>query len=210
VRALVVDPEHCRPTDLAPAVAWLRDGGIVALPTDTLYGLAVDPRSPAAVHALFSLKGRDAGVALPLIGASREQIEAVCGDLGASTRRLADACWPGPLALIVDAPASIAPAVHAGTGTLAVRVPAHAVARALAEAAGHLLTATSANRSGAPPAMTAGALMGLAEDARVLVVDGGAVPGGAPSTIVDARGARPVLVRAGAIAWDRVLKSWRE
>jgi L-threonylcarbamoyladenylate synthase len=210
VRALVVDPEHCRPTDLAPAVAWLRDGGIVAMPTDTLYGLAVDPRSPSAVHALFSLKGRDAGVPLPLIGASREQIEAVCGDFGASTRRLADACWPGPLALIVDAPASIAPAVHAGTGTLAVRVPAHAVARALAGAAGHLLTATSANRSGEPPAMTAEALMGLAEDAHVLVVDGGAVPGGAPSTIVDARGARPVLVRAGAIAWDRVLKSWRE
>ena len=210
MRALVVDPEHCRPTDLAPAVAWLRDGGIVALPTDTLYGLAVDPRSPAAVHALFRLKGRDPGVPLPLIGASREQIEAVCGDFGASTRRLADACWPGPLALIVDAPASIAPAVHAGTGTLAVRVPAHAVARALAGAAGHLLTATSANRSREPPAMTAGALMGLAEDAHVLVVDGGAVPGGAPSTIVDARGARPVLVRAGAIAWDRVLKSWRE
>ena len=144
------------------------------------------------------------------MGASREQIEAVCGGLGASTRRLVDACWPGPLAVIVDAPASLAPAVHAGTGTVAVRVPSHPVARALAGAAGHLLTATSANRSGEPPATTAGALLALPDDARVLVVDGGPVPGGAPSTIVDARGARPVLVRAGAIAWDRVLKSWRE
>ena len=210
MRALVIDPDNCRPADLEPAVAWLRDGGIVALPTDTFYGLAVDPRSAAAVNALFSLKGRDAGAALPLIGASREQIEAVCGGLGASTRRLADACWPGPLALIVDAPASLAPAVHAGADTVAVRVPSHPVARALAGAAGHLLTATSANRSGEPPATTAGALLALADDARVLVVDGGPVPGGAPSTIVDARGARPVLVRAGSIAWDRVLKSWRE
>ncbi len=210
MRPLIVDPTTVRPSDLAPAVVWLRDGGIVALPTDTFYGLAVDPRSPEAVQALFDLKGRAAGAALPLIGASREQIEGACGELDAATRQLADRYWPGPLSLIVGAPVSIVPAVHGGAGTLAVRVPAHPVARALADAAGYPLTATSANRSGDPPAATAEAVLRVADDPRVLVVDGGAATGGAPSTIVDARGAEPVLVRAGAIAWDRVLKSWRE
>jgi tRNA threonylcarbamoyl adenosine modification protein (Sua5/YciO/YrdC/YwlC family) len=209
VRPLTVDPDAVRPADLTRAVAWLRGDRIVALPTDTFYGLAVDPRSLEAVAALFALKGRAATEALPLIASSRAQVEAACGPLSEGTRRLSDAFWPGPLALVVDVPSGLAPAVHAGTGTVAVRVPAHAVARALAEAFGDLVTATSANRSGEPPASTAASLGALAADARLLVIDGGPAPGGAASTIVDARGAAPRLVRAGAIAWDRVLESWR-
>jgi len=209
VPTLVVDPDTCRPADLAPAVAWLRAGGVVAMPTDTFYGLAVDPRSPAAVAAVFDVKGRDAAAALPLVGASLAQVDAHCGPMTAATRRLAETYWPGPLSLILDAPSAMAAAVHAGARTVAVRVPAQPVARALAEAAGHVLTATSANRRGAPPAADAGALGDLGRDPRVFVVDGGASPGGPPSTIVDARGARPVLVRAGAIAWERVLESIR-
>ena len=207
--SLVVDPHTCQPIDLASAAAWLRAGGVVALPTDTFYGLAADPWSAVAVAAVFDVKGRAAAAALPLIGASLEQVEAQCGPLAAATRWLAETHWPGPLSLILDAPASMAAAVHAGAGTVAVRVPAQPVARALAEAAGHLLTATSANRSGAPPVSTAAALGDLAADPRVFVIDGGPTPGGDPSTIVDARGARPVLVRAGAIAWSRVLESER-
>jgi L-threonylcarbamoyladenylate synthase len=209
VRPLTVHPDAVRPADLARAVAWLRGDRIVALPTDTFYGLAVDPRSPEAVAALFALKGRTATEALPLMAASRAQVEAACGAMSEGTRRLADAFWPGPLALVVDAPGGLAPAVHAGTGTVAVRVPAHAVARALAEAFGGLVTATSANRSGEPPASTVASLGALAADARLFVIDGGPAPGGDASTIVDARGAAPRLVRAGAIAWDRVLESWR-
>ena len=90
---------------------------------------------------------------------------------------------------------------------MAVRVPDHAVARALAAAWGAPITATSANRSGEPPAQSAATLATLADDPRVLVVDAGSTPGGQPSTIVDARGETPVLVRAGAIAWNRVLES---
>lgn len=202
---LRVDPLTCTPGDLAPAVEFLRKGGIVAFPTDTLYGLAVDPASPRAVAALFALKGRGADAALPFVAASRAQVAAWCG-LADSAATLAEAFWPGPLSLICEAPASVVSAVHAGRGTVAVRVPAHPVARALAEAWGSPLPATSANRSGRPAAIEAADLSSLAAP-HLLVIDGGRAAGGRPSTIVDARQQPPILVREGAIPWDRVLHS---
>ena len=202
-----VSPTGCSVADLAPAVEWLRAGKIVAFPTDTFYGLAVNPSSDAAVHGLFELKGRRARAALPLVAASSRQVEALCGPLGSAAGRLAAAFWPGPLSLVLDAPASVSVAVHGGSRTLAIRVPDHPIARTLAEGWGGPLTATSANRTGAPPASDAASLGEIAIDAKVLVIDAGPTPGGAPSTIVDARGPRLTLVREGAIAWDRVLES---
>lgn len=207
---LRVDPAECRPEDLALAVAWLRAGGIVAFPTDTLYGLAVDPMSPSAVRHLFDLKGRSARAALPLVAASSQQVEALCGRFGRVAARLAARFWPGPLSLVLDAPATLAVEVHGGHRSVAIRVPAHRVAQALAAAWGAPLTATSANRSGEPPVSSAAALGPLIDDPRVFVLDGGETPGGAPSTLVDARGPRPALVRDGAIAWSRVLESLDE
>jgi L-threonylcarbamoyladenylate synthase len=199
-----LDPVTCRADDLAEARDWLRAGRIVAFPTDTFYGLAADPTSAIAVDRLFALKGRDRGVAIPLIAASLDQVRAV-GTLDGASARLARAAWPGPLSLVLDATPAVVPAVHGGRGTVAVRIPAHRVASALAEAFGGAITATSANRSGDAPVTTASALGVVGEDDAVLVIDAGATPGGAPSTIVDARGAPPVLVREGAIAWKRVL-----
>lgn len=208
-RRLVVDPATVAPADLAPAVDWLRRGGVVAFPTDTFYGLAVDPTSEAAVRAIFDLKGRSARAALPLVAASARQVEAACGPLGVTAAALAAAFWPGPLSIVVDAPATLAVAVHGGSRSVAVRVPADRVARALADAWGGLLTATSANVSGEPSARTADEIGRLADDPRVLVVDGGPTAGGKPSTIVDVRATRATLVRDGAIPWDRVLESLR-
>jgi L-threonylcarbamoyladenylate synthase len=202
---LRVDPIDCSPDDLAPAVAWLRRARVVAFPTDTVYGLAVDPSSERALEALFALKGRASDAAVPLVAASRAQVDAWCG-LGEISSMLAAAFWPGPLSLVCDAPAGVAPALHAGRGTIAIRVPDHRVARALAYAWGSPITATSANRSGEPPAVRAGELAALAS-AVLMVVDGGDTAGGPPSTIVDARGREPVLLREGAIAWSRVLHS---
>ena len=205
MRRVDVDPVRCTVADLATAVAWLKDGGIVAFPTDTVYGFAVDPSSPAAVDALFELKGRAADLAIPLIAASRAQVDAWCR-LSPLSSHLADAFWPGPLSLICDAPGTVAPAVHGGRGTVAIRVPDHAVARTLAAAWGSPVTSTSANRSGHPPVIRAGSLAEWSAG-NLLVVDGGATAGGPPSTIVDARGERAILVREGAIAWNRVLHS---
>jgi L-threonylcarbamoyladenylate synthase len=208
--SLRVDPVTCEPADLAPAVEWLRAGGIVVFPTDTFYGLAVDPASAAAVKELCALKGRAAGAALPLVAASKPQVEAFCGPLGSVAGRLAWRFWPGPLSLIFDAPETVAPEVHGGTHTIAVRVPAHRIARMLCSSFGVPLTATSANRSGEPAVVSADTLAEWSVDRRVLVIDGGTVVGGAPSTIVDARGSAPVLVRHGAITWNRVLESLKE
>jgi L-threonylcarbamoyladenylate synthase len=204
---LHVDPVRCEPSDLEPAVAWLRAGRVVAFPTETFYGLAADPRSAQAISAVLDLKGRPAGLALPLVAPSTDSVETLCGRLTALSRRLAAAFWPGPVSLIVDLQASLAPGVAGADGTVAVRVPGHAVAMSLARAWGGPVTATSANRSGSPPARTPGELGALADDPRVLVIDGGETSGGLPSTIVDARTEQPVLVRAGAVPWNRVLKS---
>lgn len=206
-RWLRVDPRTCDPSHLDAAAAWLRSGGVVAYPTDTLYGLAVDPRSDDAVRTLFDVKGRDASAALPLIAASFDQVEQAFGRLEGTSARLARVFWPGPLSLVLDAPSWVAAAVHGGRGTVAVRTPAHVVARALAAAFGVPVTATSANRSGEPPAASPDALRDLHRDPRVFVIDAGDAPGGAPSTLVDARDGEPTCLRAGAIAWERVLTS---
>lgn len=205
-RTVVVDSETCTRVDLAPAAAWLASGGIVAFPTDTVYGLAVNIRDVAAVRRLFDLKGRPARAALPIIASSVAQVVAATGPLSAREATLAAACWPGPLSIVRDAPEWAPVEVHGGHRTLAIRVPDHRVARALAEAFGDVVAATSANHSGEPPAESAADLGALADDPRVFVVDGGPTRGGAPSTLVDVRGPQPVCLRDGAFAWSRVLE----
>ena len=187
------------------AVDALRRGAVVAFPTDTLYGLAVDPRDAAAVERLFTLKGRPAGMAVPLVAADAAQAE-LAGIFGSAERRLAAAFWPGALSIVVPARATLAAAVLGGGSTVAVRVPDHALARALAGGLGACVTATSANRSGRPPARSADdvdAALGAAVD----VLLEGEAPGGPPSTIVRVEEGVPVCVRAGAVAWERVLRS---
>lgn len=188
------------------AIEVLRQGGVVAFPTDTLYGLAADPRSVEAVERLFAIKGRDAGHAVPLIAASGEQASqaAVFDD---RATRVASAFWPGPLSIVLPAREGIRAEILGAGRSVAVRVPAHPVARALCEAFGFCVTATSANISGQPPtaspqvvANTLGALVDY-------VLDDGESPGGRPSTIVDLCGPEPRLVRPGPIAWERVLRS---
>lgn len=207
MRHLTVDPAAVDVSALAPAVRWIAAGGLVVFPTDTFYGLGVDPRSASAVAALFDLKGRDPQMAVPVIAASPDDVRRAAGRWSAGAERLARAFWPGPLSVVIDAPAWIEPRLHGGRVTIAVRVPAHGVARALAAACGGWLTATSANRSGAPPVREIVDLDSIRSDPRVFVVDAGPTPGGVPSTIVDARFETPTLVREGAIAWGKVLES---
>jgi L-threonylcarbamoyladenylate synthase len=202
---LTIDPRQFDPAMLDPAVAVLRGGGVVAYPTDTLYGLAADPRSSDAVSRVFAIKGRAETSALTLIAADTEQASAVAF-FSASAAALARAMWPGPLTIVTTARSGLAREALAGGATVGVRVPRHDIARALALRAGFCITAPSANRSGEPP---------TADPARVLValpgvdllIDGGAAPGGPPSTIVDASTDALRLIREGAVPWSRVLES---
>ncbi len=204
---LAIDGVAPDPETLRRATDVVGNGGIVAYPTDTFYGLAVDPRDRAAVEALYAIKGREAGHALPLVAASVEQVEAVVGRLTVLGRRLAGRFWPGPLTLVMGATPALAAAVRSMTGKVAVRVPAHPIASALPALAGFVLTSTSANRSGGEPPVTAAEVVAALGDAVNLLLDAGRAPGGLPSTLVDVTGPEPVLVRAGAVPWERVLES---
>ena len=205
VRRVIVDPGSPQRDAIQEAAKWILDGGVVAVPTDTLYGLSADPFSPAAVGRVFAVKGRDAERALPLIAADTGQVIEHLGPLSAMAARLAQRYWPGPLTLLVAAPGALAREVTGGTGRVGVRVPADEVARAICRAAGRPLTATSANLSGEPATADPDVVERTLGDRIDLLIDTGPTRGGAASTIVDATGPDPALVRAGAIAWEDIL-----
>jgi L-threonylcarbamoyladenylate synthase len=186
------------------AVEVLRTGGIVGLPTDTVYGIAVALDTPGGIERLFRVKQRppDKGIAL-LLG-SAAQAERV-GRMSPAATALADACWPGGLTLVIPqrGDVTLPSALTGGEQTVGVRVPDHPVPRALAEAFGPLPT-TSANVSGQPEAGDAAEILALLGDGIDLILDGGPAPGGPASTVVDCTGAAPVVARAGAIPVERL------
>jgi L-threonylcarbamoyladenylate synthase len=204
MRRVFVDPGAPQRDAIQEAAKWIRTGGVVALPTDTLYGLACDPFRADAVSRVFDVKGRAAERALPLVAADAAQIEAHLGRMPELAVRLAQQFWPGPLTLVVAAPISLAREVTGGTGTVGVRVPAHDVARAIAAACDRPITATSANISGARATCDPDDVERTLGDRIDLLIDTGPTRGGAPSTIVDVTNAEPRLVRAGAIPWDEI------
>jgi L-threonylcarbamoyladenylate synthase len=184
------------PADLPAAVAAARaalDGhGVIATPTETFYGLSVNPADARAVACLVALKGRSADKRMLVVGASLEQIGELV-EIAPAIRRWLDGVWPAPLSVVLPARRRLA----AAGATLAVRVPDHALLRALLERTGPL-TSTSANRSGDPPPTSADEVAGAFGDRIDLLLDGGATPGGLASTLIDATGNDLRVVRAGA------------
>jgi L-threonylcarbamoyladenylate synthase len=192
------------PSHLPAAVAAVREAlsrhGVIALPTETFYGLAVDPYDETAVARVFAIKGRDAAKALLVVVADVAQAEGVAA-LDEVRRAALAALWPAPLTVVLPARRPLA----AAGATVAVRVPAHPLLRSLLARVGPL-TATSANRGGAPPCAAATAVRDALADDVDLILDGGPTAGGSPSTLVDWTGDRPLLLRPGAFA---VPPSWR-
>jgi L-threonylcarbamoyladenylate synthase len=183
--------------DPARVAAALERGAVVAVPTESSYGLAVDPLDAAAVAAVFRLKGRPATEALPVVGASAAAFAGLGIEPDEPALRWAEGFWPAALSVLAPLPRAI-PA-SAGRRTLAVRVPDHEPLRGLLSALGRPLTATSANPSGAEPYLEAEALAAWLErsGAAALVVDGGRLPGGPPSTLVERVDGEPRILRPG-------------
>ena len=204
---LTIDSHQPSAQTLRLAASELSYGGLVAYPTDTLYGLAVAPCNASAVDRIYSMKSRSPLAPLPLIAANVEQIRECVKSLSPLSCQLADRFWPGPLTLIYDAGETLAPAMLAGGKTVAVRVPAHPVAMGIARVFGHPITATSANLTGVEPVNDASAMAKELSDDLSIILDGGPTLGGLPSTIVDARGLQPMLIREGIVPWERVLQS---
>jgi len=185
------------------ALALLRAGQPIAFPTDTVYGVGARALDPAAVLRLYAVKRRPLSQAIPLLIADDADLTRVAAEVTPAARRLAR-LWPGALTLVLPAAPQLPAELLAGGPTVAVRLPAHDWLRGLIRALGAPLAATSANLHGGRDPQTAAEVAAQLGDALALIADGGPTPGPLPSTIVDCAGAQPRLLRAGALAWERI------
>ncbi len=184
------------------AAALLNEGKVIAIPTDTVYGLAASLHHPAALEEIYAIKGREAGKALPVLLDGPDAIDRWAVNVPERAIVLAKAFWPGALTIVLDASPDVPEGVHRGAGTVGLRVPDSEIARAIIRAAGGGLAVTSANLSGRTEAKRAEEVRNALGDRLAMVVDGGPSSGGVPSTVVDLTGAELKILRAGAITPD--------
>lgn len=193
------------PGSIAAAAAMLREGGLVAIPTDTLYGLAASIFRPEAVERVFIAKRRQPEARVPVLIATAADLPVLTRSVPRDAWRLVDRFWPGGLTLVFPARRTLPEALVKGGHTVAVRVPAARTALRLLESLGEPVVGTSANLSGQPPASTADEVrtqLGGRIDA--ILEDDRSVAGGLPSTIVDMTGEVPVILRSGAVPADAI------
>lgn len=190
-----VNREQPEKATILEAVKVLRAGGLMILPTETVYGLAADPRVEGAEERLIAAKDRDRGKPIPLMAASLADVERYGAVLSPAARRLAMRYWPGPLTLVLSC----------GSRTEGFRVPAHPVALAVVNAAGGILRVTSANKSGEPAAKTVKEALSTLGSIPALALDAGPSVLGIESTVVDATGASFKILRQGALSKAAVL-----
>ncbi len=180
-------------------ISILRQGGMVAFPTDTVYGLGAWSDLPWAVERIYQVKGRPRNMPLPLLLADASQISEVAYPVPQTAWLLASEFLPGALTLVLGKSERVSDFVSAGGTTVAVRVPAHPIPVALAQGLGAPIIGTSANISGKPSSLTADEVYSQFGKVIDLIIDGGRCPGGKESTIVDLTGEVPVILREGAI-----------
>lgn len=184
------------PDALAEAARELRDGGLVAFATDTVYGVGALPTGRAAA-ALYAAKGRAPSKPLPLLVASAELVTTYAAGLSPAGAALAAAYWPGPLTLVLDGRTDLAAILGSRDGSIGVRVPDHAPLRRLLELSGGALAVSSANRSGGDEATSAWEAEEQLGEHLALILDGGPSRNPFPSTVVDVRADPPVILRQG-------------
>ncbi|HVA89856.1 MAG TPA: L-threonylcarbamoyladenylate synthase [Chloroflexota bacterium] len=200
------------PETLAAVAHAMRAGGVTAFPTDTVYGLGTAAFHREGIARIFALKGREAEKALPVLLADATDLSRVVASVSSQALGVIAWFWPGPLTLVLprrpDLPAEIAP----GRATIGVRVPDHAQLRSLIRLVGLPLASSSANHSGSPPALNAQTALGYFTTGLSAVLDGGAVSGGVPSTVLNLTDPdRPTVLREGAVsrwALEDVLGQW--
>ncbi len=203
-RVVRVDPSCPEPGAIAEAASVLRAGGLVAFPTETVYGLGACALDPAAVAKVFAAKGRPAGHPLILHVEGEEGARAIAAAWSARASQLARAFWPGPLTLVVPRGPRVPDAVTGGGDTVAIRAPAHAVALALLRAVGEPLAAPSANRYQTLSPTLAAHVVNSLGDAVDLVLDAGPCSAGIESTVLDLSVEPPRVLRPGALELGRL------
>lgn len=204
-RFAIVDPASPEDVEAAVDAASLaiQRGRLVVLPTDTVYGIAADAFDAGAVQRLLDAKGRGRDMPPPVLVGSAGTLDALASDVPPYVHPLVDAFWPGPLTVVCHEQSSLQWDLGDTRGTVAVRMPDHDVARKLLDRTGPLAV-SSANLTGHDAATDADQAMEMLGDKVAVVIDGGTTPGNVPSTIVDATGERPRLLRLGAISVERL------
>ncbi|MDD5304900.1 MAG: L-threonylcarbamoyladenylate synthase, partial [Elusimicrobia bacterium] len=192
---------------LAMAADILRAGGLVAFPTETVYGLGARAYDPAAARRVYKAKGRPSDNPLIVHVCDEAMLADAVKRVTPLARRLMDAFWPGPLTLILEKSARVPGAVTAGGRTVAVRCPGHPAARALIRALGEPIAAPSANLSGRPSPTTAAHVLRDLRGRVALILDGGPCRKGLESAIVDARGRRPIVLRHGTLTGESISRA---
>lgn len=202
---LKIDAAEPDPRILRYAAGWLNRGAVIAVPTDTLYALAADPVNLSAVQEIFRVKGRPESRALPILINSLVYATILAKDLPDNFYRLAEACWPGPLTIVVDASNRLPLKVTANTRRVALRWPNSAIVSNLVSELGVPLTGTSANISGSPTCTSGTEVFTQLGDRIPLILDAGDTNDSLPSTIVELRGEHWCIGREGAVPAGQIL-----
>lgn len=204
-RIVAIDPVHPQPDLIAEAVAVLRSGGLVVYPTRCLYGLGGDAGNPEAAAKVFEAKGRPESQPVSVICSTPAMIASIVQAVPPLAQTIMDHFWPGSVTIVMPANQSLPALLTADTGKIGIRRPAHAVAEALAAALGRPITATSANRSGSEGCYRVEDLSPEVLAHVDLVLDAGDLDGGVGSTVVDASGEAPVIIREGLVAAEEIM-----
>jgi len=209
---MTIQSRRISKSSLREAGEVVRGGGVIAFPTETFYGLGVDPLNVPAVQRLYDLKGRSPQTSpILVLIRSRRELRALVSEITPAAERLMQACWPGPLTLVFRAAVAVPSVLTAGTGTIGVRLSAYPDVQRVLDMIGGPLTGTSANRTGQPPATTADEVERAFGADVDLIVNGGPTPGGLPTTVVDTTVSPPRLIREGCVSHASlraVLPSW--
>lgn len=192
-----------KPAAIESAVALLKEGEIIAFPTDTVYGLASDAFHAPGIIKLFEAKGRDSNKAISILIGSNDQIKSITNHMTKLARKLTERFWPGGLTVIVPRKENL-PELISTTKNIGIRIPDHPVALELLRTFGPLAT-TSANLSGGSNPQSAIEVFDQLNGRVPLILNGGICPGGVPSTVVDCTGEKPVILRLGAISEKEIL-----
>ncbi|MEE9911689.1 MAG: threonylcarbamoyl-AMP synthase [Deltaproteobacteria bacterium] len=203
---LKVDTDHSEEHVITCAAAIVSRGGVIAYPTETIYGLGVDATHEQAIRRIFDIKGRNFANPISVIIGDRQDVYLLVRTIPCAAEKLMDAFWPGPLTIVFQAAPGVSPLLTAGTGRIGIRLSGHDGARKIAQKVGKPLTATSANLSGAPECLNADQVIRQIGGKIDAVVDLGKTTPQIASTVIDLSSGPPRILRPGSISEEAIRK----